>query len=248
MPLRSVKIGAGVSSRVRHRSRAPGRAIRTNRVLNVLMPEVGLQGPRIDAPVRQGEAGRMAKHVRMNLNFQPGVVPGPLDHAAEARDSERRAAHRDEDERVFRRLTSQSAQCPQFLTIQGVRGRRSILDAADVKNALIEVHLIPTKIGQFRGAQPVPVCEQDHRRVAGAFPILACRRHEALDLVLDQVLARPQFLVRPAARRGDCAFFGGWRDQLQVGGHAGFVAVPSDEKTDIVKSRNRGSHPPRRAL
>jgi hypothetical protein len=40
--------------------------------------------------------------------------------------------------------------------------------------------------------------------------------HKPLDLRLGQVFTGSQVLVR-GSLRGDCSFYGGWRDQLQVG-------------------------------
>jgi hypothetical protein len=42
--------------------------------------------------------------------------------------------------------------------------------------------LIPTQIDKLGRPQAVPVCEQDHRRVAVAPPIVFGRLDEALDL------------------------------------------------------------------
>ena len=61
-------------------------------MLDVLVPEVGLQGARVMAFVGQREAAGMTKHVRMRFERQPGGSTGGLDHASEPGSSERRNA------------------------------------------------------------------------------------------------------------------------------------------------------------
>ena len=46
-------------------------------MLNALVAEVSLQGPRIDAVVGQLETARMAKHVRVRLYFEPRRLGRP---------------------------------------------------------------------------------------------------------------------------------------------------------------------------
>jgi hypothetical protein len=49
-------------------------------VLNVLVAEIGLQGPGIVPGVRKGEARRVAQHVRMDTEPKPGLDAQPRDH------------------------------------------------------------------------------------------------------------------------------------------------------------------------
>ena len=56
----------------------------TNRVLNVLVPEVGLQRARIVAFAGQGVARGVPQHVRVRLEPELGLSARPLDHAGEA--------------------------------------------------------------------------------------------------------------------------------------------------------------------
>jgi hypothetical protein len=53
-------------------------------VLNVFMPKVRLQRPRIVTTVRQRIAARMSKHVRMRLEAKLRLDPCPFDHPGEA--------------------------------------------------------------------------------------------------------------------------------------------------------------------
>ena len=47
------------------------------------MAEVGLQGSRVMALVRQCEPAGVAKHVRVDLERHPGLDPSPLHHPGE---------------------------------------------------------------------------------------------------------------------------------------------------------------------
>ena len=55
-----------------------------DRVLDVLMPEVVLQGPRVVAIIGQLEPAGMAKHVRVDREWHLGGLPEALDEAMEA--------------------------------------------------------------------------------------------------------------------------------------------------------------------
>ena len=52
-----------------------------------------------------------------------------------------------------------------------------------------------------------PECQQDHRRVAMSVPIVCGHLHQALDLALSEVLARP--IIRIWQPTGDCSLFSG---------------------------------------
>jgi hypothetical protein len=62
-----------------------------------------------------------------------------------------------------------------------------------------EVHLVPTQVHQFGCSQAVPVGRKDHRGVAVAMAVAFGRLHEP-----------------PGPPGGNCSFYGGWRDQLEV--------------------------------
>ena len=70
-----------------------------HRVLNVLVPEVDLQGAGIVAFVGEGKAAGMAQHVRVGLEAKLGRRASALDHAGKAGRGERGAASRGEHER-----------------------------------------------------------------------------------------------------------------------------------------------------
>ncbi len=73
------------------------------------------------------------------------------------------------------------------------------------KHGTIKIDLIPPKVRQFRGPQPMPEGDKDHGGVTMPVAVLSCRCHQRLDFVLGQVFARAQIAVlRPL--RCDCSF------------------------------------------
>src|SRR5262245_11544807 len=63
-----------------------------DRVLNVLVPKVVLQGPRVVAIVGELEPTGMAKHVWVDREWHLGGLPDTLDEAMEADGADRPAA------------------------------------------------------------------------------------------------------------------------------------------------------------
>src|SRR6516165_1380560 len=64
-----------------------------DRVLDVLVAEVVLQGPRVVAVIGQLEPTGMAKHVRVDREWHVSGFPEALDEAMEANGADWRAAH-----------------------------------------------------------------------------------------------------------------------------------------------------------
>ena len=61
----------------------------SDRGLDRAVAQVGLQGAGVGSFVRQRVAGRMSQHVRVDLERQTSLDPGPLDQLLQARDAER---------------------------------------------------------------------------------------------------------------------------------------------------------------
>ena len=93
---------------------------------------------------------------------------------------------------------------------------RSPLDPADCQGRLLKVDLIPTQIHQLGSSEAVPVGHKDHCAVSMAPSVAPGGRKQSLDLALGQIFPSAQIDIR-AAPRCDCSFFGGWRDQPEVG-------------------------------
>jgi hypothetical protein len=84
----------------------------------------------------------MPQHVGVDLDAEIGFNAGALDHAAEVRRRERRAALGREHERRFRVLLAlKPPQRPQFVADNRMRAGRALLDPADVQGGGSEVDL-----------------------------------------------------------------------------------------------------------
>ena len=73
-----------------------------DRVLDVLMPEVVLQGPRVVAVVRELETTGMAKHVGMDREWHFGGLAEALDEPVETDGTDRPAPLGNEYVSIFR--------------------------------------------------------------------------------------------------------------------------------------------------
>jgi hypothetical protein len=62
------------------------------RVVNILVAQVVLDSPGVDAIVGELVATGMSQHVRMHLEREAGLDAQPCDHPTKAADGERRAA------------------------------------------------------------------------------------------------------------------------------------------------------------
>ena len=98
-----------------------------------------------------------------------------------------------------------------------MRRRRAALDPADVQRGAVEVDLIPAQVHQLAHPQAMAIGDQDHGGIAVAPAVALGGLDQLLDLGLGQVLAGPVGVGAPC--RGNCSFFGGWCDQLQVRFH-----------------------------
>jgi hypothetical protein len=185
-------------------------------MLDVAVTEIGLQGARVVALVGQCIAASVPEHVRMRLEPQLGLGACTLDHASEASGAEGCSPLRREHERrSWFLLALKASQRTQFITEDRMDARRALLDPADVQGTRPEVHLIPTKVHKFEGAQAVPIGHEDHGRVAVVMAVSLGLCRQLLDFGFRQVLPSAQLLVWKPPRR-NCSFYGRWRDQLPV--------------------------------
>src|SRR5262249_59299183 len=67
---------------------------------------------------------------------------------------------------------------------QGMRGRSALLDSTDMQDGVFQVRLLPAKILQLCGSQPVPEGQQNHGCVTMAPAVVLGRLDQPLDLSL----------------------------------------------------------------
>lgn len=83
------------------------------------MAEKALQGPGIDSLVRQSIAAGVAEHVGVDLEWQFGLKPRPLNQLGETGNCERGAPLRGKDEGRLAAVLLQGPQGPEFIAEQG---------------------------------------------------------------------------------------------------------------------------------
>jgi len=111
--------------------------------------EIALQRPQVGALVNQGVAASMPEHMRVRLERQFRLGPGPRHKEGKARRRERPAPLGHEDEIGMRPTFSlEPPQRPQFVALYWVDGRGAALDPPDMQTRLIEIDLRPTQLLQ----------------------------------------------------------------------------------------------------
>jgi hypothetical protein len=107
------------------------------------------------------------------------------------------------------------SQQPLLVARDRVRGRRVVLDAADVLHRIAaELDLRPLEVGELLRPQAVTVAHQDQEMIAQAVAAGPGRADEAVDLAFGQMLARPQRCIRRPAQR-NFPIYGVWHDEPQ---------------------------------
>jgi hypothetical protein len=181
------------------------------------MAEVTLNRARILAIIGQLVAAGMTQHVRVRLErFEPRLLGGPLNHLRESGRGDRRPAFEQEDEAGIRLLAPEFAERPQGVTLDRMRGRRSVLLPANIQVAAIEIDLRPFQTDKLCGSQSVLIRHPDHGGVAQTVTVALGSSRELLDLARRQMLAGPQNGVRRPAR-GNCPIFGGCTTNRRAG-------------------------------
>src|SRR5215831_6026847 len=115
-------------------------------VLNVLVPEPGLQRPRVVAGIGQGVAAGVAQHVREDGEGHAGAPAEALKQRAEALGRHWAAALTGEHMRRCLLLALQTPQRAYLVALHRVDTRRAVLRPADVQTAGVELDLVPSQI------------------------------------------------------------------------------------------------------
>jgi hypothetical protein len=188
----------------------------SDRVLDIPVAEVSLQGSGVVALIGEREAAGVPQHVRVGLEAKTRLSASALDHSSEASGAEGRSSLRSEHEGRLRLLLALKApQGSQFIAEDRVGARRAPLDPAHVQRSRSKIDLIPSEVNKLRGAEAVTVGHEDHCRVPMPPTVLPSGVHEPFDLCFRQVLTGSQVGVRRPPGR-DCSIYDGWCDQLQV--------------------------------
>src|SRR5262245_37961089 len=144
-----------------------------DRVLDVLVPEVVLQRPRVVAIIGELEPTGMAQHVRVDREWHLGSLTDALDEAVEADGTDWPTALGNEHISLSRVI---APELP----------KRS--DAVNVQAALGQLNLLPLQVAHLGGPQTVAIGDQDHGRVAmPVATMLAGVVHQPLDFALGEI-------------------------------------------------------------
>src|SRR5262249_33518377 len=158
-----------------------------NGVLDVLVPEVVLEGARVVAVIRELEPTGMAKHVRVDRKWHLGGLPEALDEAVET-DGADNAALGNEYVGILRVLAPQLTQRPHLVTADRMHAGNAIFDAVNVEATLGQLDLLPLQLADLRRPQTMAIGDQDHGRVAmPVAAILAGVIDQPLDLALGEI-------------------------------------------------------------
>src|SRR5262249_31664771 len=118
----------------------------THRVLDVLVPEPGLQRPRVVPGIGQGIAAGVAQHVREDGEGHAGAPAEALKQRAEALGRHWAAALTGEHMRRCLLLPLQTPQRAYLVALHRVDTRCPALAPADVQTAGVELDLVPLQI------------------------------------------------------------------------------------------------------
>lgn len=134
-------------------------------MLNISMPQIILNEPRIRALADQGEAARMAQHVRMGIHGQACAFPIAADHAPHRLAAQRAASLTDKERFCIgfhsRTLCQPSLDSPKLVSPERMRGRQALLQACDMQHAAFNVHLGQLQPARLRHAQAMPEHQQE---------------------------------------------------------------------------------------
>src|SRR5205807_2722056 len=99
-----------------------------HRMLNVLVTQPELQGAGVVTVVRQRETAAMSEHVRVDRERQPGLLARSSNHLTHPIGAHGTTALGHEYEpSMVGPFASQQAQRSEFVSLQGVSGRRAVL-------------------------------------------------------------------------------------------------------------------------
>src|SRR5262245_29508985 len=107
-----------------------------HRVLDVLVPEIVLQGARVVAIVCELKPTGMAKHVGVDREWHLGGLTDPLDEPVEADGTDWPTALGNEHISLCRVIAPELAQRPHLVTPDRMHAGNAVLDAVNVQAAL----------------------------------------------------------------------------------------------------------------
>ena len=105
-------------------------------MLDVLVPEVVLQSPRVVAIVGELETAGVAQHVRVDRKWHLGGLADALDESVKADGTHWSAALGNEHISLSRVIAPELAKRPHLVTADRMHAGNAVLDAVNVQAAL----------------------------------------------------------------------------------------------------------------
>jgi hypothetical protein len=181
-------------------------------VLNVPMPEIVLNEPRIGSLVGKSKAAGVAQHVGMGEQRQGGGLAVCPQKQIDGRAVQRLAPLADK-ERLHARANlppgavfQPGADGPQLVGSQRLRRRQPAFQPAHMQHAAFAVHLVERQPAGLRHAQAMPEHQEQQAAVAGPVAAAFGGVDQLFHLEAGEVLATA-VLFLPAARRARFSCF-----------------------------------------
>jgi len=143
-------------------------------VLNVAVSQIVLNEPCIRPLIGQSEAARMAEHVRMRGERQPGQLSIAAQGGPDGAAIERPPAFADKepcgDGLHSRSFLEPCLDAAEFFRAERMRGGEALLEPGDMQDAAFGIDLGEGQAAGFRDAQAVAEQQQDQAAVTGFMP------------------------------------------------------------------------------
>src|SRR5262249_3463905 len=157
-----------------------------HRVLDVFVPEVVLQGPRVVAIVGEPEPTGVAKHVEVDRKWHLGGFADALDQAMEADGTDWPAALGNEYVSPFGVLAAQLTQSPHLVTPDGMHAglrphrERPCRSAAEQRDKVASLHSITSSArASSAGGTVTPSALAVLRLITSSYLVGACTGNSA---------------------------------------------------------------------
>src|SRR5262245_14260381 len=128
----------------------------SNRVLDVLVPEIMLQSPRVVTVIGEFEAAGVAEHVGMDGEWHLRRLPEPRNHPAEGNRAHGRSPLAQEQVTAWLLLALKSTQGAQFGAGERVDRGYAALEPGNVQSGMGKIDLLPAEGAQLGRSQAVP--------------------------------------------------------------------------------------------
>jgi hypothetical protein len=170
-----------------------------------------LDSPGVMSVVGEFEAAGMAQHMGMDGEADACNLTGTSEDLSHIVGGERPPAFGQENINALGIVTAQTAQGAQLGSADRMGRGGTVLSSSDVQQALAKIDLVPTQGDEFADSQPVPIGQENQRRVPVTVTTAAASGiHEGVHFLLGQVFAGALLSV-PSALWRNFPIYSVWR-------------------------------------